>query len=57
LQLALLRHPGMSLAQLLQDRGEVPVQLLEYVAAQLGLPESVLAGPSALLGHRYTVAL
>lgn len=43
LQLALLRHPGMSLAQLLQDRGEVPVQLLEYVAAQLGLPESVLA--------------
>lgn len=43
LQLALLRHPGMSLAQFLQDGKEVPQELLAFVAAQLGLSPTVLA--------------
>jgi TnpA family transposase len=42
LQLALLRHPGTPLAQMLQDQGPVPEELLEFVAAQIGLPSSVL---------------
>ena len=42
LQLALLRHPGMSLAQFLQDGNAVSGELLAFVAAQLGLSPSVL---------------
>lgn len=47
LQLALLRHPGMSLAQMLHDGGAVPADLLGFVAAQLGLPPEVLADYAA----------
>jgi hypothetical protein len=37
LQLALLRHPGITLAQLIQDRGAIPHDLAAFVAEQLGL--------------------
>ncbi|MEP6869070.1 MAG: Tn3 family transposase [Novosphingobium sp.] len=47
LQLAVLRHPGTSLAQLLQNQGEVPQELLAFVAAQLGLNPAVLADYAA----------
>lgn len=47
LQLALLRHPGITLAQLLQDSEGVPVELLAFVADQLGLRPSVLADYAA----------
>jgi hypothetical protein len=43
LQLALLRHPDMSLVQYLHDGKEVPRELLGFVAAQLGLSPTVLA--------------
>jgi len=43
LQLALLRHPGMTLAQYMIDTGAAPKILAEFVAAQLGLPVSALA--------------
>ena len=47
LQLALLRHPGVSLAQLLLDRKELPGELVTFVAAQLGLPPVLLADYAA----------
>jgi len=43
LQLALLRHPGILLAQFLQEGKEVPRELLTFVAAQLGVAPTVLA--------------
>ena len=42
-QLALLRHPGMTLAQLLQDRSAMPVALISFAAGQLGVSPSVFA--------------
>lgn len=43
LQLALLRHPGITLAQLIQDRGAIPHDLAAFVAEQLGLHVTDLA--------------
>ena len=43
LQLALLRHPGTSLAQHLQQSDGVPLELVGYLAAQLGLSPDALA--------------
>ena len=42
-QLALLRHPGMTLAQLLQDRSAMPVALISFAAGQLGVSPSLFA--------------
>lgn len=42
-QLALLRHPGMTLAQLLQDRGAMPEALISFAAGQLGVSPAVFA--------------
>lgn len=43
LQLALLRHPGISLAQLLQSGRDVPSELVTFVAEQLALSPALLA--------------
>jgi TnpA family transposase len=43
LQLATLRHPGMTLAQILNHFGVVPDALLSFLAGQLDLPISALA--------------
>src|SRR3546814_12842155 len=43
LQLALLRHPGITLAQLIQDKGAIPHDLAAFVAEQLGLHVTDLA--------------
>ncbi|MGX1500808.1 TnpA family transposase [Labrenzia sp. MBR-25] len=43
LQLALLRHPGMSLAQILHRPAGLPNELVIFVAEQLEIPASVLA--------------
>jgi hypothetical protein len=56
LQLALLRHPGMSLAQFLQEGKEVPQELLAFVAAQLDLSPTVL-GDYAGRGQTMSAAL
>lgn len=42
-QLALLRHSGMTLAQLLQDRGAMPEALISFAAGQLGVAPAVFA--------------
>ena len=47
LQLALLRHPGMTLAQFVLDTGSVPSALTGFVAEQLGLPVAALADYAA----------
>ena len=47
LQLALLRHPGTTLAQLIQDRGAIPHDLAAFVAEQLGLRVTDLADYAA----------
>ncbi|MBY0285377.1 MAG: DUF4158 domain-containing protein, partial [Sphingomonas sp.] len=47
LQLALLRHPGITLAQLIQDRGAIPHDLAAFVAEQLGLHVTDLANYAA----------
>ena len=47
LQLALLRHPGITLAQLIQDRGAIPHDLAAFVAEQLGLHVTELANYAA----------
>ena len=60
LQLALMRHPGMSLAQFLQDQHEIPGELLAFVAAQLDLSPRVLADYAArdqtMTGHARELA-
>jgi len=43
LQLALLRHPGTTLAQIIRDRGAIPHHLATFVAEQLGLRVTDLA--------------
>ena len=43
LQVALLRHPGMPLAQVLQIGGAAPTPLVAFLARQLGLSPAVLA--------------
>src|SRR3546814_12270372 len=43
LQLALLRHPGITLAQLIQDKGEITHDLAAFVTEQRGLPVTDLA--------------
>lgn len=43
LQLALLRHPGMPLAQFIQDTGSAPAPLVAFVAAQIGVSPTALA--------------
>ena len=43
LQVALLRHPGMPLAQVLQIEGGAPAPLVAFLARQLGLNPIVLA--------------
>lgn len=40
LQLALLRHPGVTLAQLMRDRGAIPHDLAVFVAEQMGVTSS-----------------
>ena len=47
LQLALLRHPGVTLAQLMQDRGALPHDLAAFIAEQLGLRVTDLADYAA----------
>ncbi|OAH48023.1 transposase [Sphingobium yanoikuyae] len=47
LQLALLRHPGITLAQLIQDRGAIPHDLAAFVAEQLGQHVTELANYAA----------
>ncbi|PZQ66295.1 MAG: Tn3 family transposase, partial [Variovorax paradoxus] len=47
LQLALLRHPGITLAQLIQDKGAIPHDLAAFVAEQLGLHVTDLANYAA----------
>src|SRR3546814_4762670 len=47
LQLALLRHPGITLAQLIQDKGAIPHDLAAFVATQLGLHVTELANYAA----------
>lgn len=47
LQLALLRHPGIALAQLMRDRGTIPHDLATFVAEQLGLRVTDLADYAA----------
>ena len=47
LQLALLRHPGITLAQLIQNRGAMPHDLAAFVAEQLGLRVTDLADYAA----------
>jgi len=42
-QLALLRHPGIALSQLIQERGTLPHDLAAFVAEQLGLRVTDLA--------------
>ncbi len=42
-QLALLRHPGVSLTQMLQSGRDLPPELVAFVADQLGLSPSLLA--------------
>nr|WP_066530181.1 hypothetical protein [Sphingobium sp. EP60837] len=43
LQLALLRHPGTTLAQIIRDRGAIPHDLATFVAEQIGLRVTDLA--------------
>lgn len=43
LQIALFRHPGMPLAQLLQLEGRAPAPLVMFLARQLGLNPTILA--------------
>ncbi|GGE81880.1 DUF4158 domain-containing protein [Sphingomonas prati] len=43
LQFALIRHPGMTLAQVLQIEGSVPGALVIFLARQLSLDPSVLS--------------
>ena len=43
LQVALLRHPGLPLAQVLQIEGAAPTPLVAFLARQLGLSPAVLA--------------
>lgn len=47
LQLALLRHPGTSLAQMRLDQGELPGELVAFIAVQLGLSHAVMADYAA----------
>ena len=47
LQLALLRHPGTPLAQMLQDKREVPAELLAFVAEQIVVSPTVLSDYAA----------
>ena len=47
LQLALLRHPSVTLAQLMRDRGAIPHDLAAFVAEQLGLRVTDLADYAA----------
>jgi TnpA family transposase len=47
LQLALLRHPGTPLAQMLQDEREVPAELLAFIAEQVGVSPNVLSDYAA----------
>ncbi len=43
LQLAVLRHPGTMLAQLLARTGQLPEALVRYLAHQLHVPAAALA--------------
>ena len=47
LQLALLRHPGVTLAQLMRDRGAIPHDFAVFVAEQMGLRVTDLADYAA----------
>lgn len=47
LQLALLRHPGTTLAQVIRDHGAIPHHLADFVAEQLGLRVADLADYAA----------
>ena len=47
LQLALLRHPGTTLAQIIRDKGAIPHHLAAFVAEQLGLRVTDLADYAA----------
>lgn len=47
LQLALLRHPGTTLAQVIRDHGAIPHHLTDFVAEQLGLRVADLADYAA----------
>lgn len=47
LQVALLRHPGMPLAQVMQIEGGAPAPLVAFLARQLGLSPAVLAAMPA----------
>lgn len=48
LQFALIRHPGMTLAQVIQIEGGVPQALVVFVARQLSLDPAVFAVIAAL---------
>jgi hypothetical protein len=43
LQLALFRHPGMTLAQILQSSAGLPEELVSFIAEQLDIPAIALA--------------
>ncbi|RAS04377.1 uncharacterized protein DUF4158 [Ensifer adhaerens] len=43
LQLALFRHPGMTLAQILQSSAGLPEELVSFIAEQLKIPAIALA--------------
>lgn len=46
LQVALLRHPGMPLAQVLQIEGNAPAPLVAFLARQLGLSSASRTMPA-----------
>lgn len=47
LQLVLMRHPGIALAQIIRDKGAIPHDLAAFVAGQLGLRVTDLADYAA----------
>lgn len=60
LQLALIRHSGMTLAQVLQIEGGVPRPLVTFIARQLSLEPSVLSAyasrPQTMTDHARLIA-
>ncbi|MBB3589533.1 TnpA family transposase [Sphingomonas sp. BK481] len=60
LQFALIRHSGMTLAQVLQIEGDVPRPLVTFIARQLSLEPSVLSDyasrPQTMTDHARLIA-
>lgn len=61
LQFALIRHSGMTLAQVLQIEGDVPRPLVTFIARQLSLEPSVLSDyasrPQTMTDHARLIAV